>query len=219
MERRKTKSGPAGAAVQRQGMLRWGARNASLYGLWASILALFGYRQMILSVLDALPAEGRLIDLGCGSGEALRFVRARRPDLEAVAVDLSPAFLREAGRAHPRALRFACDIESIPCRPGEFHAVLCLGVLGHLLDAGPAIGEIRRLAASGARIHIWTRGDGFGSRLVARVFEWTNPGVRFVLHDPDRIRSLLRAEGIVEVRERRGAGGILWSGRAPDAGA
>lgn len=217
MESRNTKSSAAGESAQRRGILRWGERNAARYRHWATLLAAFGYRRMVCDVVESLPAEGRLIDLGCGSGEALRIVLGKRPGISAAAADLSAAFLREAGRAHPGALRVACDVGLTPFRGGSFESIFCFGVLGHLLDAEPAIREIVRIGRRGGAIHIWTRTDGFGSRLVSRLFEASNPGVRFVLHDPERIRFLLRERGIAGLRERRIAGGILWSGRLAGA--
>ncbi len=214
MGTRKSKSTPGGRRAQRRGIRRWGERNARLYRHWAALLAAFGYRRMAAGCVDSLPGAGRVIDLGCGSGEALRIIARSRPGLRAFACDLSEAFLREARASHPLAHRIACDIEAVPFRTASADAVLCLGVLGHLIEAEQAIREIARIARPGAIVHLWTRTDGLTSRVVRRLFEASNPGARFVLHDPETIRRLLERHGIGPQAQRRVAGGTLWSGRA-----
>ncbi len=193
-------------------MRLWGRRNARSYDLWAALLAAAGYRRMVRSVASLLPESGIAIDVGCGSGELLRIVRARRPQLEVVGCDLAPEFLTIARRRHPGARLVSGDAERLPLRGGKADAAASLGVLAHLLSIEPAIGELARIVRDGGRVAIWTRTDGRASRLVARLFGWMNRGVTLRLHSPATVRSALARSGIRIEREERVAGGRLWVG-------
>src|SRR5882757_4750238 len=49
------------------------------------------------ALLEFIPADtGRILDLGTGDGRLLALVRCVHPDIEAVAVDFSPAMLEAA---------------------------------------------------------------------------------------------------------------------------
>jgi malonyl-CoA O-methyltransferase len=194
-------------------MRRWGRRNARRYSLWASFLALLGYRRMIQGVVAGLPAGGMVADIGCGDGEALRFLAAERPHLAVVALDLSPEFLSRARARHPRAHLVCANAEHLPLRPGSCTAALSFGVLGHLVRAEGAVAAQVSILRPGGTFAVWTRTGGPFSRLVAAAFERENPGVAFVLHDAARLRSCLEALGAAPGKPRSIAGGVLLTGQ------
>jgi SAM-dependent methyltransferase len=88
---------------------------------------LFGYDLRFLG--EVLPARGRLLDLGCGTGRHLEhFARA---GWRAVGVDLSEPMLREAAAklsaAGLRAELYRADILDLSFLPaGCFHAAICM---------------------------------------------------------------------------------------------
>ena len=205
----KTESQLEDRSRQRSGMRRWGRRNSALYGHWARLLAMLGYRRMIRRAVASLPQEGVLADIGCGTGEALSILARQRPGLRCIALDLSPEMVRRAARI-PTALPVAGDSEAIPLRSGGCAAVICFGVLGHLLDARLAVAESARILSPDGTLILWTRTGGFLSRLVAAGFERTNPGVRFLLHPAERIERHIIDAGLRVLEERRAAGGVLW---------
>lgn len=83
-----------------------------------------------------LPASGRLLDLGCGTGEHSRFLASK--GFEVTGIDSSPAMLAKATEAPlPPNLRFvAGDIAAIESLvTGSFDGAICLGnTLPHIQD-------------------------------------------------------------------------------------
>ena len=166
-----------------------------------------GLQEQALAALDLRPSD-RLLDVGCGTGAAVR--RAARIADRAVGVDLSPAMIERA-RAWPDLPR---DIEfrvgesgRLPVGDGEFTAVLCTNSFHHYPDPDAAAAEMRRAIEPGGRIVI---GDGSADLRVARVADWLlrrfEPGhVR--LYRSGELGQILREAGFARLEVRR-----LWDG-------
>ena len=121
------------------------------------------YRAMFRHLMDVMapPADGRILDVGCGSGAldrllALRLGSAARID----AVDVNPFLLREAAelaREFGDRIRFmpgsALDL---PFPDETFDCVFSVTVLEEC-DANRAIAEMQRVARPGAHIGIVVR--------------------------------------------------------------
>jgi SAM-dependent methyltransferase len=195
-------------------MRRWGRKNARLYGPWGWLLRIAGYREMMRRVARALPDDGPILDVGCGSGEGLSVLRETSSGGgRFLACDLSPEFLIVARRAEAHARFFASDAEDLAIRTAACAAALSYGVLGHLLDPAPALHELVRVVRPGGLVAVWTRTDGLFSRAVAFFFERMNPGNSFRLHESRNIRRSLEGCGVTVLSEERCAGGKLWLGR------
>jgi len=117
--------------------------------------------------LDALlPAGGRLLDLGVGSGRALSAILRRRPDVTATAVDLAPNMLStahalfDAERLSDRVELVQADITALPERlaTAKWDAISCMWTLHQLPDFGVLRGALRQIASlrrhSGAAVWI-----------------------------------------------------------------
>jgi SAM-dependent methyltransferase len=122
-----------------------------------------------------LPESGRLLDLGCGTGEHSRFLASKGFDV--TGIDASPAMLAKATDAPlPPSLRFVqgdiADIESLVT--GTFDGAICLGnTLPHLQDDETLA---RLLAGVRARLHR-------GAPLLLQVLNYErilNKGIRFL---------------------------------------
>jgi ubiquinone/menaquinone biosynthesis C-methylase UbiE len=89
-----------------------------------------------------LTSHDRLLDVGCGTGAA---VRETAPLVrEAIGIDLSGEMIREAGRIAEQAdnVRFLVgDSESLPFEDGEFTALLCSNSFHHYPDPAAAVRE------------------------------------------------------------------------------
>lgn len=104
----------------------------------------------------ALGTGGRILDLGCGTGEHSRFLAAQ--GFEVIGVDASPSMIEKALETPvPENLRFVLgDIGAIDSLvEGSFDGAICLGnTLPHLQDrhalAAFAAGLRRRLRDGGA---------------------------------------------------------------------
>lgn len=107
-------------------------------------------RDLHALLLAACPRGARALDVGCGSGRDVAFLR--REGRDAVGVDASPAMLAEARRRHPEcAAHFRAD--ALPDLPGTtdgpFVLVAATAVLMHLPAHGfvPALLRLRALLA------------------------------------------------------------------------
>jgi len=101
---------------------------------------------------------GRALDLGCGTG-IVSLALARR-GLDVVGVDHSPEMLAVAVRkAGEEGLARRCSFETADVRAlrfadGEFDCVTCQGLLHHLEDLGPCLGELARVLRPGGVFYI-----------------------------------------------------------------
>jgi SAM-dependent methyltransferase len=106
-----------------------------------------------------LPANARVLDLGCGAGKSLAALRAAGP-WSLLGVDASRPALRLArGRAH--AALAQADAAALPLRDASVDAVRVDMLLGHLRDPLPAAREVERVLRPGGWLecHEFARGD------------------------------------------------------------
>lgn len=116
----------------------WWNRNAVLGGGWGEFLA---------RVEGA--ADGALV-LDVGAGEA--GLRARLPRARYIAIDRG---VGHGGWDYSR-LDVVADALAIPIRSGVADVVISKQVLEHMSDPGKALGELRRVCASGGRVLLST---------------------------------------------------------------
>lgn len=145
----------------------------------------------------------RLLDVGCGTGAA---VRAAAEVVErAVGVDLSPKMLAEA-RERASGLSgvefVEGDSENLPFGDGEFTAVLCTTSLHHYPRPEKAAREMARVLAPGGRVVI---GDGTSDAVTMKVSDFVlrnfEPGhVRF--HRVEDLRRMLEDAGLERTQAR-----------------
>ena len=149
----------------------------------------------------ALERGDRLLDVGCGTGAALRLAA---PSVEhAVGVDLSTAMIargRELTGGIPNVELREADVEALPFEDGTFTAVLCTTSFHHYPAPERAVAEIARVLAPGGRAAIgdWTT-DRIAVRLVdqlLRRLQASHVGCR-------RARDLERLLTSVGLREAR----------------
>jgi SAM-dependent methyltransferase len=99
-------------------------------------------RGLLRAMAPHLPPHGRLLDVGCASGDVTAFLREGLPGVSlAVGIDRKPLHLSEA----PRGLaRVAADVRQLPFRPRSFDVVTASLFLHHF-DAGELPGLLRDL--------------------------------------------------------------------------
>jgi len=113
---------------------------------------------MIAEMLPRVANGGRLLDVGCGGGQVLLEIAARRPDLELVGLDLS---LQQLARAAARAREGGRPIRlvrgsalELPFLARSFDAVISLGSIKHWPDPRGGLGECVRVAKQGGLLAV-----------------------------------------------------------------
>ncbi len=94
-----------------------------------------------------------VVDLGCGTGGAIRVLQRTYPRARVVGLDLSPAMLGEARkryRAWSRRRLVAGDLERLPFADASFDLVFSSLALPWCNDLAAALREFARIARPGA---------------------------------------------------------------------
>jgi ubiquinone/menaquinone biosynthesis C-methylase UbiE len=95
-----------------------------------------------------LPEGVRVLDVGCGSGATLAYLRSRKR-IRAFGVDFSWKLLTEEDDPNLRSLRTQGRAEALPLKNDYFSALFCECVLSLLPDPAMAVAEYCRVLAPG----------------------------------------------------------------------
>lgn len=108
----------------------------------------------IPTLLDGLPPTGRLLDVGCGTGDLV--LAAREAGLEAVAVEPDPEMAALAGSRLGDPVGLA-GLPDLPFAGGGFDAMVANFVLNHVDDPRAGARELARVTGPGGvvRATIW----------------------------------------------------------------
>lgn len=101
-------------------------------------------------MLDALPAGGEVLDVGCGEGRFCRLMQAR--GLRTHGVDPTEALLSQAATADPAGQYTNSRAESLPFAADRFDAVVFYLSLIDIEDFRSAIAEAVRVLVPGGRL-------------------------------------------------------------------
>jgi SAM-dependent methyltransferase len=134
-----------------------------------------------------LPAEARVLEIGCGAGSLWLENRSRIPaGWEVTLSDLSAGMLTQARRSLGSSRLTSLDAQALPFPEAQFDAVIANHMLYHVPDRPKALAEIRRVLKPGGRVYAATGGRDQFRELIAMVGRF-DPGL------------------------------VLWEGRGPDS--
>jgi SAM-dependent methyltransferase len=110
------------------------------------------------------PAQGRILELGCGDGILWRENLDRiPPGLEFLITDLSAGMVQQAQKnlsSHSHNFQFkGIDAQSLPWDDPFFDVVIANHMLYHVPDRAKALAEIRRVLKPGGRFFASTVGE------------------------------------------------------------
>jgi SAM-dependent methyltransferase len=159
----------------------------------------------------------RVLDAGCGTGEALAWLLSEvEPNGTVVGLDLSAAHVAAARRGRSPTIRvLQADLLEMPLAAGSFDAIWCVNVINHLRDPLLGVQRLATLLVPDGRLAV-----GQSSFLPDMYFAWdsrlerlTNEAVRayyrdrYCLDERDlagtrSLVGLLRRAGLHRVRAR-----------------
>ena len=162
--------------------------------------------------VDSLALEPgmRVLDAGCGTGEALGWLRrAVDPDGSVLGMDLSAAHVAAARRGRPPEVGvLQANLWQMPFAAGSFEVIWCVNTINHLHDPGLGVERLAALLSPHGRIAL-----GQSSFLPEMYFAWdarlerqTNEAVRAYYHDRYCVseRDLTKIRGLVGLLRRAG---------------
>lgn len=119
-----------------------------------------------------VPANGSVLDVGCGTGWTLRQLARSRPDLSCLGIDLSRRMI-ETAKEYAEADRLdqvqfeRCDWESPSAREIGIHdLIICLSAFHYFGDPAAALTRMRKALRPGGQLLIIEREAG-GSMLTS----------------------------------------------------
>ena len=124
----------------------------------------YGWFKWVFDVLLKLPANAKILELGCGPGYMWKDNANRIPAAWDITLsDLSSGMLDSAWRSlvvTGRNYKFKeIDAQHIPFEDETFDAVIANHMLYHVPDRPKAIGEIKRVLKTGGHFFATTVGD------------------------------------------------------------
>ena len=159
--------------------------------------------------LSSVPAQGRVVDVGAGTGTLAISLAAARPDVAVTAVDGDAEILALAqAKTGAESVRWRSGLaDDLPLDSDSVDAVVMSLVLHHLSTGAKrrALSEIARVLRPGGRLHVadWGRPAtpllraSFFVLQVIDGFEGTHD------HAAGRIPELVRAAGFSDVQRYR----------------
>jgi 2-polyprenyl-3-methyl-5-hydroxy-6-metoxy-1,4-benzoquinol methylase len=149
--------------------------------------------------LKYLPCEtrGRMLDLGCGSGELLGTMRSL--GWQAEGVDVDPAAVEVARRKGFKVSIGSLHQQKFP--DASFDAVVMSHLIEHVHQPFELLKEVRRILKRGHRLVIATpNARSLGHRLLGSRWPFLDPPRHLQVFTPRALKSLVLAAGFDDVR-------------------
>ena len=159
--------------------------------------------ERLLALLGPPRPGARLLEIGCGAGDALAV--ASGLGWAAAGVDVSPRAVEAARRRFP-ALDVRVGSDEVSDFPdGSFDAVLLLDVIEHLGRPHELVASVRRVLREGGRVLVVTPdAESPSARLLGRRWFHALPE-HVLLHSRESLRLLFEAHGLERTRQ-----GFAW---------
>lgn len=139
------------------------ADESMLRNLAAQAVAIWPQEERLFDRYE-LPAEARIADIGCGSGEITVRLAARYPRAELVGVDILESSVAHARRRHaalaPRVQFQHDDAFELQFANDQFDLVLCRHMTQAIPEPQKVLAELKRICRPGGWVHVLSEDYG-----------------------------------------------------------
>jgi len=108
------------------------------------------YKHTFDHLLERLVPDAAVLELGCGPGNVIRYLKTKRPDLQIVGIDLAPEMIKAASIANPDSVFQLMDIRQAAALEGNFDAVIAAFTIPYLSpsDLPDLFQQMKRLTSA-----------------------------------------------------------------------
>lgn len=166
----------------------------------------------VLQWCRGLPADARILDVGCGNGFHLALLRKfGRPGWQLEGVD-TDARAVAAARRQGLAVHHG-RVEELPLAAGSYHLVLLIMTVEHLADPLTVLRAVARLLVPGGRVGIVTDNVGSPDFALFRGRHWGGYHFprHFTLFDRTTLRELAEHAGLRVESIRTAVSPVNWT--------
>jgi ubiquinone/menaquinone biosynthesis C-methylase UbiE len=151
-------------------------------------------RRLAALIVHGLPRSGQILEIGCGEGANLYFLREARPDAFLIGLDFSPAKIDYLYRRCIANAAVCADAAALPFADHSFDLVFCRDVLHHVSwNRDGVIAEALRVTRPEGRVVVL---ESDGRKLINRLFQSLYPAERGLRDStPITISALARRHG------------------------
>ena len=143
-----------------------------------------------------------LIDIGCGNGAFLEFLRNTAPEIALHGLDYSAEMVKRSRERLPSAEITEGDAESMPLPDNTFDGVSCHMSIHHYPHPELALSEMYRILRPGGIVLINDlTGPDWLIRLTNRSFRYWNTGDHAV-YARQTMETMLREAGFCDIKSR-----------------
>lgn len=155
------------------------------------------YKDTFDILLELLPPNARILELGCGPGNVVQYLRSKRSDLDIFGIDLAPEMIKEAQRQNPDSRFEVMDIRDAGQIQEKFDAVIAAFCLPYISygDVPALFANCRKLVADNGILYVSCM-EGPRSRSGFEKTSFTGDDEMYInYYERDEIESLLKSNG------------------------
>jgi SAM-dependent methyltransferase len=114
--------------------------NANIYNAYVKeyvsrFMDLALYKNSFNYLLESLPENAEVFELGCGPGNVIKYLSSKRPDIKFIGIDLAAAMIEAAQKENPKQKFYILDIRNIEVVANRFDGIISAFSIPYLLHS------------------------------------------------------------------------------------